>query len=114
MYDHDEEAVFAMMCRIHYRGRLRAAASASGGDRRPQSNLSLRIWSPDASLQPPRIALCTTYRPEPALALLRAIRDGHIPAEVAVMVGNRPSCRGIAEQFGIPWHLIGDERGPPE
>jgi formyltetrahydrofolate deformylase len=48
------------------------------------------------------------------LALLRAIRDGHIRADAAVMIGNRPSCRGIAEQFGVPWFDVGDAHGVPD
>jgi formyltetrahydrofolate deformylase len=27
------------------------------------------------------------------------------------MLGNRPNCRSIAEQFGVDWHQIGDENG---
>jgi len=56
-------------------------------------------------------AICTTFRPEPALALLRAIRDGRVRAEAAVMLGNRPNCRSLAEQFDVPWHNIGNENG---
>src|SRR5690606_14156044 len=44
-------------------------------------------------------------------ALLRAIRDGQIKAEAAVMIGNRKACRGIAEQFGVPWEYVGGDRG---
>ena len=61
----------------------------------------------------PRLAIWTTQRTEPPLALLRAIRDGQIQACPAVMIGNRPHCRGLAEQFGIDWHCAGDEEGRP-
>ena len=27
------------------------------------------------------------------------------------MIGNRNACRGIAEQFNVPWHNIGDSQG---
>lgn len=111
MYDHDEEAIFAMLCRMKIANLsmtdLRQAMADIGRDTR----LSVRVWSPDERAQKPRLAICTTYRPDPALALLRAIRDGQIPAEAAVMLGNRKACRGIAEQFGIDWHMIGDEQG---
>jgi formyltetrahydrofolate deformylase len=73
--------------------------------------LSVRVWSPEEHKDKPRLAICTTYRPEPALALLRAIRDGHVRAEPAVMLGNRPNCRSLAEQFGVPWHSIGNADG---
>jgi formyltetrahydrofolate deformylase len=76
-----------------------------------QKRLSIRVWSPEARQGAPRLAICTTFRPEPALALLRAIRDGRVHAEAAVMLGNRPACRSLAEQFGVDWHLIGDEQG---
>jgi formyltetrahydrofolate deformylase len=34
-----------------------------------------------------------------------------MPAEAAVMIGNRPNCRSVAEQFGVDWHGIGDATG---
>jgi formyltetrahydrofolate deformylase len=46
-----------------------------------------------------------------ALAVLRAMRDGQIKATPAVMIGNRNACRGLAEQFGVDWHNVGDEIG---
>jgi formyltetrahydrofolate deformylase len=45
------------------------------------------------------------------LALLRAIRDGQVRAEPTVMLGNRNACRGIAEQFGVPWEFVGKADG---
>ena len=27
------------------------------------------------------------------------------------MIGNRRACRGIAEQFDVPWRMIGDDKG---
>ena len=71
-------------------------------------------WSRDPNRGPPGLALCTTHRPEPALAVLRAIRDGRLAATPAVVIGNRDSCRGVAEQFGVDWHLIGDADGKPD
>ena len=76
--------------------------------------LSVRTWSPDEHQRPPRLALCVTHRPEPALAVLRAIRDGRLRAQPAVMLGNRPTCRAIADQFGVEWQLIGDAEGTPD
>ena len=111
MYDHDEEAVFAMLLRMRLDGanieELRSAMANIAGT----TGLSVRVWSPDERAAKPRLAICTTYRPEPALALLRAIRDGQINAIAAVMIGNRKACRGIAEQFGVDWHMIGDAKG---
>jgi formyltetrahydrofolate deformylase len=111
MYDHDEEALFAMLLRIELPSgelvQLRSALEEIGR----LKNLSVRVWSPDERAARPRLAICVTYRPEPPLALLRAIRDGQLKAEAAVMIGNRKACRGIAEQFGVPWHMIGDAEG---
>jgi formyltetrahydrofolate deformylase len=114
MYDHDEEAVFAMICRVELAGQrlgeIRRAMQEIGRIK----NLSIRVWSPEERAERPRLAICTTYRPEPPLAVLRAIRDGHIRATPAVMIGNRHACRGIAEQFGVDWRMIGDAQGKPD
>lgn len=111
MYDHDELALFAMLLRMEL-------DPARFADLRPElaeigraKRLSVRVWSPDERASSPRLAICTTIRPEPALAVLRAVRDGRIKAEPALMLGNRPNCRYVAEQFGVPWELIGDDEG---
>lgn len=111
MYNHDEEALFAMLLRIELPAEqlpsLRAALAQIG----EVTKLGIRVWSPEERAAKPRLAICVTYRPEPPLALLRAIRDGQIRAEAAVMIGNRNACRGIAEQFNVPWHNVGDKEG---
>lgn len=116
MYDRDNEHVFAMLLRIDWPDsngsldQLRQAMDEIG----KQTKLEIRIWAPEAREGLPRVAICTTYRPEPALAVLRAIRDNRLRAEPAVMIGNRPNCRGVAEQFDIDWHMIGDDKGAPD
>ena len=30
------------------------------------------------------------------------------------MIGNRPACAGLAEAHGVPWHMIGDDKGVPD
>lgn len=114
MYDHDEEAVFAMLCRIDLPGERLSEIRRAMQEIGRIKNLSIRVWSPEERADRPRVALCTTYRPEPPLAVLRAIRDGHIRATPAVMIGNRNACRGIAEQFGVEWHMIGGGEGRPD
>jgi formyltetrahydrofolate deformylase len=116
MYDRDSERLFAMMLRVEWptensdiaqlRQRLETIGQLKG--------LSIRVWSRDEHNQPPRIAICTTYRPEPALAILRSVRDGRLRANVALMVGNRNSCKGVAEQFEVPFINVGDEQGNPD
>lgn len=111
MYDHDEESLFAMLLRIeldrHRLTELRGAMQGIGKEKQ----LSIRVWSPDGREGKPRLAICTTLRHETPLALMRAIRDGRVRAEAALMIGNRPNCRSIAEQFDVPWHNVGDEQG---
>jgi formyltetrahydrofolate deformylase len=111
MYDHDEECLFAMLLRIELAreryDELRKAMRAIGDEKQ----LSVRVWSPDVRRERPRLAICTTLRHETPLALMRAIRDGRVRAEPAVMIGNRPNCRSLAEQFEVPWHNVGDEQG---
>src|SRR5262245_5292592 len=103
MYDHDEEALFAMLCRVNLPAAKLSETRSALLEIGKQTHLSIRCWSPDERAERPRLAICVTHRQETPLALLRAIRDGQIKAEPAVMIGNRPACRGIAEQFGVPW-----------
>jgi formyltetrahydrofolate deformylase len=116
MYDHDSEQLFAMLLRVEWPGGPKSITELA--DRMDElgrlKGLSLRTWSRDAERRPPRLALCTTYRPEPALAVLRAIRDGRLAAVPVVVIGNRDSCRGVAEQFKVDWHQIGDAQGRPD
>lgn len=114
MYDHDEERVFAMLLRVELPAERYAALREAMAHIGRDVNLSIRVWSPDERRDLPRLAICTTLRPEPPLALLRAIRDGQIRAEAAVMIGNRTNCRPIAEQFEVDWQMVGDERGNPD
>lgn len=112
MYDHDEQSLFAMLLRMELPAdqwpSLRDAMAEVGR----RTKLSIRVWSGELRANRPRLAICTTYRPEPALALLRGLRDGRLRAEAAVMIGNRPQCRSLAEQFGVDWQSIdlGDGR----
>jgi formyltetrahydrofolate deformylase len=111
MFDHDEEAVFSMLTRVELDrakyDELRAAMIGVG----KRTKLSIRTWTPDIAGRRPRLAICVTYRPEPALALLRAIRDGQVKAEPRLMIGNRDACRGLAEQFGLPWFNVAEGAG---
>lgn len=111
MYDHDEEALFAMLLRVKLSAEKLAEVRPALAEIGRETGLSIRVWSPDERAEKPRLAICVTHRPETPLALLRAIRDGHIKAEAAVLIGNRPTCRGIAEQFGVPWEMVGDDEG---
>src|SRR3954470_21746279 len=114
MYDHDRESVFSMLTRIDIdRSRFDELRHEMTEISR-RTRLSIRTWSPEITGRRPALAICVTYRPEPALALLRGIRDGQIKADVSLLAGNRPNCRGLAEQFDLPWFQIGDSSGKPD
>lgn len=116
MYDHDLERLFAMLLRVDWPDDqeplpvLRRRMSEIGR----LKGLSVRTWSRDEVDGLPRIAICTTYRPEPALAVLREIGAGRLRAVPAVMIANRGACRSLAAQFGIDFHHIGDAAGRPD
>ncbi len=110
MYDHDEEQLFAMLCRIsidpqHFE-MLHSAMRQIG----EHTGLAIRVWSGDAR-EKPKLAICCTYVEHTPRAVLQAIRDGQIRAEASVLVSNRKKLAGLAEEFGVPFQLIGDESG---
>jgi formyltetrahydrofolate deformylase len=114
MYDHDEERVFSMLTRVdieanRYDELQQAMVEVSRG-----TKLSIRTWSPDFAGRKPRLAICVTYRPEPAMALLKAIREGHVQAEPTLIISNRDKCRGLADEFGVPWFSINRGDGTPD
>lgn len=113
MFDHDEQSVFSMLTRVELPAeRTSDLADMMQGVRR-STGLSVRTWSPDISGRKPRLAICVTLRQETPLALMRAIRDGVVKADATVMIGNRDKCRGIAEQFDVPWFNIAADSGSP-
>jgi len=111
MYDHDEEALFSMLLRINVDGdrlgEFRKALTEIGR----LKELSVRVWSSEERANRPRLALCTTFRREPPLAVLRAVQDGTIKADIAVMIGNRNACQSLASQFNVDWYNVGDAQG---
>ncbi len=111
MYDHDEAAVFAMLCRLHapqdQLNPIRESMSRIGRER----FLEIRVWSPDAHLDLPRIALCGTLIEATPRAVLEAVRSGEIQATVPVVISNRSKLRKLAEEFCVPFEMIGREDG---
>jgi formyltetrahydrofolate deformylase len=89
MYNHDDAAVFAMLCRVHVTasqfGPIKEAMAVIG----QRKQLEVRVWSPEERQARPRLAICTTFLEAPARALLQSIRDGKVVAEPAVLIGNR-------------------------
>jgi formyltetrahydrofolate deformylase len=114
MYDHDRESVFSMLTRVEIDASRYQELRKEMGAISQRTKLSIRTWTPEITDRRPALSICVTYRPEPALALLRAIRDGQVKAEARLMIGNRETCRGLAEQFEVPWFNVGDKAGNPD
>ncbi|MCO6044556.1 formyltetrahydrofolate deformylase [Aeoliella sp. ICT_H6.2] len=114
MYDHDQQSVFSMLTRVEVDASHRQELEQAMAEVARTTGLSVRTWSPEITERKPRLAICVTFRHETPLAVLRAIRDGHIKAEACVMIGNREKCRHLAEQFGVPWENIADSSGSPD
>jgi formyltetrahydrofolate deformylase len=111
MYNHDDAAVFAMLCRVHVTdeqfGPIKETMAVIG----QRKQLEVRVWSPEQRQARPRLAICTTFLEAPARALLQSIHDGKVVAEPAVLIGNREKCKRLATEFGIPWEFIGRDDG---
>lgn len=111
MYDHDEEHLFAMLCRADIDDQalplLRNAMKQIG----QHKQLAIRVWSAPPKAARPKLALCATYVRHTPRAVLEAIRDGQIDAEVSVLISNRKKLAPLAEEFGVAFCMIGDESG---
>jgi len=112
MYDHDEEHLFAMLCRVDIDRQelqpLREAMRQIGDYKK----LAIRVWTSEvAAPLKPKLAICATYLEHTPRAVLQGVADGLIKADVAVMIANRRKCAKLAEEFGVPFVMIGDENG---
>ena len=111
MYDHDEQSVFSMLTRIEVAEDQAGHLTESMDEISRRTGLSIRTWSPPGEGQPPRLAICCTYRRETPRAVLEAISDGRIRAEATVLISNRSACRSLSDEFHVPWFRIGDASG---
>ncbi|QDS92742.1 Formyltetrahydrofolate deformylase [Roseimaritima multifibrata] len=113
MDDHDEEQLFAMLCRADFDPQhttyeqIRSAMRQIGEHKK----LAIRVWSRDAREGKPRIALCGTYVSHTPRAVLENVRSGRIDAEISVMISNRKKLQALAEEYNVPFRLIGDSEG---
>jgi formyltetrahydrofolate deformylase len=112
MYDHDEAHLFAMLCRVDLDAGslepLREAMRQIG----QYKGLAIRVWTSEIGPDRlPKLAVCATYIEHTPRAVLQAVADGVIRAEVAVVIGNRRRCEGLAKEFGVPFAMIGDAEG---
>ncbi|MFN7874770.1 MAG: formyltransferase family protein [Pirellula sp.] len=111
MYDHDEAAVFAMMCRLQISSDALPQLRDSMQSIADKTNLEIRVWSPEERGTRPNLAICVTYLEHTPRAVLEAIRDGVIRANPVVLIGNRRKCEPLAREFGVPFEMIGDDDG---
>ncbi|MFY8201884.1 MAG: formyltetrahydrofolate deformylase [Pirellula staleyi] len=111
MYDHDEAAVFAMVCRIQIAAEHLIPIRTTMKLLATQKKLEIRVWSPEERASKPNLAICTTLLEHTPRAILQAIREGLIHATPAVVIGNRRKCESLAHEFGVPFEYIGREDG---
>lgn len=111
MYDHDEEHLFAMLCRIDIEEDEFAPLTEAMRQIGVHTSLAIRVWSSENRAKRPRIAVCCTYVEHTPRAVLESIESGLIPAEAAVLISNRDKLAPLASEFKIPFRMIGDERG---
>ncbi len=119
MYDHDEQSLFAMLCRIQFdempvtKGQVSLAQIRTEMQQIGEhTGLSIRVWSPDVrALARPRLAVACTYVDHTPRAILLAVADGTIAADVPVLISNRKKLAPLAEEFGTEFRMIGDGEG---
>ncbi len=114
MYDHDDQHLFAMLCRI----RIQSADASLSSMRQAmdaiarQTGLSVRVWSPDRTAdRPPRLAVACTYAPQTPRAVLSAVADGQLAATAPLVISNRQTLAPLADEFGAAFECIGDDNG---
>ena len=61
---------------------------------------------------PTRLGLLVTREEHAPRAVLEACRDGGLDCEVAVLLGNHDGLRGLAKEFGVPFHHVPDQDKP--
>jgi formyltetrahydrofolate deformylase len=111
MYDHDEEQLFSMLCRIDIdRSEFEPLIDAMRqiGE---HTRLAIRVWSSERRRDRPRLAVCCTHVEHTPRAVLTAVRDQVINAETAVVISNRKKLSSLADQFDVPFRMIGDASG---
>jgi formyltetrahydrofolate deformylase len=111
MYDHDEEQLFAMLCRIDIDPRELEPLVQAMRQIGQHTRLAIRVWSSERREQRPRLAVCCTFVEHTPRAVLQAVRDGVIRGDVAVLISNRGKLASLAEQYGVPFRMIGDASG---
>ena len=114
MYDHDEQQLFAMLCRVDLPADQYDATRQAMAEIASRTGLAVRVWSrPSRSDAKRRIRLAVagTFVADTPEAILVGCHEGHIDADVAVMMSNRRKLQPLAERFEVPFRYIGREKG---
>ncbi|MGB0598497.1 MAG: formyltransferase family protein [Rubripirellula sp.] len=111
MYDHDEEHLFAMLCRIDIEASEFEPLVSAMKEIGKNTRLAIRVWSSEYRAERPRLAICCTYVEHTPRAVLAAVADKTIHAESAVVISNRKKLNGLADEFEVPFRMIGDGTG---
>lgn len=113
MYDHDDEQLFAMMCRASFDPQQIGFATIQDAMRQigEHTQLAIRVWSADRRQGKPKLALCGTYVTHTPRAILEGVRSGRIAATVPVLISNRRKLAALAAEYDVPFRLIGDQEG---
>lgn len=111
MYDHDEEHLFAMLCRMDIPPDEFDPLSDAMRQIGEKTGLAIRVWSSERRQQRPRIAICGTFVEHTPRAVLQAIRDNVIEADAAVLISNRKKLSKLADEFDVPFRMIGKDSG---
>ena len=111
MYDHDEEQLFAMLCRLHIEPDQFAPLVDAMRQIGDHTHLAIRVWSSERRLRRPRLAVCCTFLEHTPRAVLEAVRDHVIDADAAVIISNRKKLNSLADEFGVPFRMIGNAEG---
>ncbi|TWT81861.1 Formyltetrahydrofolate deformylase [Planctomycetes bacterium CA13] len=111
MYDHDEEQLFAMLCRIDVPDTELDMLTDAMKQIGEVTGLAIRVWSAERRKECPRLAVCCTYLEHTPRAILEAVKQGVIHADVSVLISNRKKLKSLAEEYDIPFEVIGDAQG---
>jgi formyltetrahydrofolate deformylase len=87
------------------RADLRALADDLGVD--------VRVRFP-ADRETRHVAVLVTKESHCLEHLCEAEASGDLDAEISVVIGNHPDLRPVAEEYGVPFHDVGDEDGNPD
>ena len=111
MYDHDDEHLFAMLCRIDIAPDQFDPLTEAMRQIGEHTSLAIRVWSSERRIDCPRVAICCTYVEHSPRAVLQSMRDGVIGAKAAVLISNREKLSPLADEFDVPFRMIGNDDG---